>query len=129
MSSPCVVGGETGYTAREDLKSINGYNVGEGKEDNGLVFLFLHSKKTLVGFICSFALGSPQEIDREKPSTTKQLNQTERIKISLKENKTKTGGKPHKPHSPSEKHKREEKSSEEKGQKRNKSTTTLILDY
>ena len=66
MSSPCVVGGETGYTAREDLKSINGYNVGEGKEDNGLVFLFLHSKKTLVGFICSFILGSPQEIETGK---------------------------------------------------------------
>ena len=122
ISSPYAVGGETGYTAHEDLKSIHGYNMGEGKADNGLVFLFLHSKKTLVGFICSFALGSPQEIDREKPSTTKQLNQTERIKISLKENKTKTGEKPHKPHSPSEKHKREEKSSEEKGQKRNKPT-------
>ena len=123
MSSPYAVGGETGYTAHEDLKCINGYNVGEGKEDNGLVFLFLHSKKTLVGFICSFILGSPQEIDREKPSTAKQLKQTDRIKISLKENKTKTGEKPHKPHRrPSEKHKREETSSEEESQKRNKST-------
>ena len=85
ISSPYAVGGETGYTAHEDLKSINGYNMGEGKADNGLVFLFLHSKKTLVGFICSFALGSPQEIDREKPSTTKQLNQTERIKKKTKQ--------------------------------------------
>ena len=34
--------------------SINSYNMGEG-----LVFLFLHSK-TLLGFICSFVLGSPQ---------------------------------------------------------------------
>ena len=34
--------------------SINCYNMGEG-----LVFLFLHSK-TLLGFICSFVLGSQQ---------------------------------------------------------------------
>ena len=25
------VGGETGYTAQEDLKSINSYNMGEGR--------------------------------------------------------------------------------------------------
>ena len=27
----CGVGGETGYTAQEDLKSVNSYNMGEGK--------------------------------------------------------------------------------------------------
>ena len=27
--SLCKVGGETGYTAQEDLKSINSYNMGE----------------------------------------------------------------------------------------------------
>ena len=31
MSSPYGVGGETGYTAQEDLKSINNYNTGEGR--------------------------------------------------------------------------------------------------
>ena len=32
------VGGETGYTAQEDLKSINSYNMGEGRMIKGLVF-------------------------------------------------------------------------------------------
>ena len=27
----CGVGGETGYTAQEDLKSVNSYNMGEGR--------------------------------------------------------------------------------------------------
>ena len=50
------VGGETGYTAQEDLKSVNSYNMGGGKDDKGLVFPFLHSK-TLLGFIYSLVLG------------------------------------------------------------------------
>ena len=29
--SLCGVGGETGYTAQEDLKSVNSYNMGEGR--------------------------------------------------------------------------------------------------
>ena len=29
--SLCKVGGETGYTAQEDLKSINSYDIGEGR--------------------------------------------------------------------------------------------------
>ena len=29
--SLCGVGGETGYTAQEDLKSINSYDIGEGR--------------------------------------------------------------------------------------------------
>ena len=29
--SMCGVGGETGYTAQEDLKSVNSYNMGEGR--------------------------------------------------------------------------------------------------
>ena len=29
----CGVGGETGYTAQEDLKSINSYDIGEGRMD------------------------------------------------------------------------------------------------
>ena len=48
--SPYGVGGETFYTAEEDLKSINSYNMGKGKMLTGLVFPFLHSK-TLFGFI------------------------------------------------------------------------------
>ena len=51
-------------------------------------------------------------------STTKQLDQTERTKTSLKENKTKTGKKLHRPHrSPSEKHKREISRGEKPGKK------------
>ena len=32
ISSPYAVGGETGYTAQEGLKSINSYNIGEGRK-------------------------------------------------------------------------------------------------
>ena len=38
--SPCGLGGETGYTAQEDLKSLNNYNMGEGRTIR-------------VGFFCS----------------------------------------------------------------------------
>ena len=31
ISSPYGVGGETGYTAQENLKSINNYHMGEGR--------------------------------------------------------------------------------------------------
>ena len=31
IPSPYRVGGETGYTAQENLKSINSYNMGEGR--------------------------------------------------------------------------------------------------
>ena len=31
IPSPCGIGGETGYTSQEDLKSINSYNIGEGR--------------------------------------------------------------------------------------------------
>ena len=31
ITSPYGVGGETGYTAQEDLKSVNSYNTGEGR--------------------------------------------------------------------------------------------------
>ena len=31
MPSPYGVGGEIGYTTQEDLKSINSYNMGEGR--------------------------------------------------------------------------------------------------
>ena len=31
MPSPYGVGGETGYIAQEDLKSVNRYNMGEGR--------------------------------------------------------------------------------------------------
>ena len=30
-ASLCGLGGETGYTAQEDLKSLNNYNTGEGR--------------------------------------------------------------------------------------------------
>ena len=29
--SLCGIGGETGYAAQEDLKSVNSYNMGEGR--------------------------------------------------------------------------------------------------
>ena len=32
IPSPCGVGGETGYTGQEDLKFINSYNIGDGRE-------------------------------------------------------------------------------------------------
>ena len=48
---PYGVGGETGYTGPLIVKTW-------GRE--GLVFPFKHSK-TLLGSICSFVLGSPQE--------------------------------------------------------------------
>ena len=54
IPSPYGVGGETGYPAQKDLKLHGG-----GKDDKGVVFLFLHSK-ALLGFICFFILGSPQ---------------------------------------------------------------------
>ena len=38
IPSPYEVGGETHYTAQEDLKSINSYNMGEGRMIKGLVF-------------------------------------------------------------------------------------------
>ena len=31
ISPPYWVGGETGYTAQENLKSVNSYNMGEGR--------------------------------------------------------------------------------------------------
>ena len=31
IPSPFAVGGETGYTAQEDLKSVNSHNMGEGR--------------------------------------------------------------------------------------------------
>ena len=58
IPSPYGVGGEPGYTAQEDLKSISRYH-GGGKDDKGLVFLFLQSKTSLV-FFCSFVFGLPQ---------------------------------------------------------------------
>jgi len=40
MPSPYGVGGETGYIAQEDLKSVNSYNMGEGRT---IRVWFLHS--------------------------------------------------------------------------------------
>ena len=37
IPSPYEVGGETHYTAQEDLKSINSYNIGEARMIKGLV--------------------------------------------------------------------------------------------
>ena len=58
------VGGETGYTAQEDLKSINSYNR-RGKDNKNLFFFFFSScipRPALVFnffFFCSFLLGTP----------------------------------------------------------------------
>ena len=54
ITSPYGVGGETGYTVPLTLQHVG------GKDDKGLDFLFLHSK-TLLGFVCSFVLGSPHK--------------------------------------------------------------------
>lgn len=106
ISSPYGVGGETGYTAHEDLKSINGYSMGEGKGDKGLAFCSCIPKRPSSVLPALPSLGHHRKWTGK--SRTKQLDQTDRIKISLKENKTKTGKKLHRPHrSPSEKHKRE----------------------
>ena len=63
IPSSYAVGGETGYTAQEDLKSINSYYRAKGRTGRVWLFLFLHSK-TLLGFICTFVLGSPQPLPR-----------------------------------------------------------------
>ena len=52
-----ILTGETGAGKSIIMGSVN-LALG-GKADKSLVFLFLHSK-TLLGFICSFILGSPQ---------------------------------------------------------------------
>ena len=49
------VGGETGYTAQEDLKSVNSYNMGEGKMIRVWFFRSCISRPSLV-----LVLGSPQ---------------------------------------------------------------------
>ena len=57
ISSLYGVGGATGYTAQDDLNSVK-LQHGGGKDDKGLVFPFLDFQ-ILLGFICSFVLGSP----------------------------------------------------------------------
>ena len=59
MPPPCGLGGETGYTVPLIVAGRG------GKGDQGLGFLFLHSK-TLLGFICSLLLGSPQFVSTFK---------------------------------------------------------------
>ena len=46
--SLCKVGGETGYTAQEDLKSINSYNMGEGRMIRVLFFCSCIPRPALV---------------------------------------------------------------------------------
>ena len=48
MASPYGVGGETGYTAQEDLKSINSYNTGEGRMIRVWFFCSCIPRPTLV---------------------------------------------------------------------------------
>ena len=60
------VEGDTGYTAQEHLKFLNGYNMGEGRTKKGL-FPFLRSEILLVFvwfffLISSFLLGTPQGV-------------------------------------------------------------------
>ena len=54
------VGGETHYTAQEDLNPLIVTTWGEGRTRRVWFFPFLYSK-TLLGFICSLAFGSPQK--------------------------------------------------------------------
>ena len=55
--SLCRVEGETGYTVQEDLKSINSYNMREGRTIR--VWFSIPYSKTLLGLICSLVPGSP----------------------------------------------------------------------
>ena len=48
MPSLYGVGGETGYTAQEDLKSINSYNMGEGRTIRVWFFCFWIPRPSLV---------------------------------------------------------------------------------
>ena len=61
--SLCGIGGETGYTAQEDLKFINSYNMGEGRTIRVLFFPFLLPRPSLFVclfvFSCSIVLGTP----------------------------------------------------------------------
>ena len=56
--SLCRVEGETGYTVQEDLKSINSYNMREGRMIR--VWFSIPYSKTLLGLICSLVPGSPR---------------------------------------------------------------------
>ena len=56
--SLCGVGGETGYTAQEDLKFINSYNMGEGRTIRVLFFPFLLPRPSL-GFFFFFLFFCP----------------------------------------------------------------------
>ena len=56
--SLCRVEGETGYTVQEDLKSINSYNMGEGRTIS--VWFSIPYSKTLLGLIYSLVPGSPR---------------------------------------------------------------------
>ena len=56
--SLCRVEGETGYTVQEDLKSINSYNMGEGRMIR--VWFSIPYSKTLLGLIYSLVPGSPR---------------------------------------------------------------------
>ena len=61
ISSPYGVGGETGYTAQENQKSINSYNMGGGAAGRTIrVWFSILAFQDLLGFICSFVHGSPQ---------------------------------------------------------------------
>ena len=48
IPSPCGVGGEAGYTAQEDLKSMNSYNMGEGRTIRAWSFCSCIPSPTLV---------------------------------------------------------------------------------
>ena len=61
IPSPYEVGGETHYTAQEDLKSINSYNMGEARMIKGLVFPSCIPRPSLVLSALS-VLGSPQPL-------------------------------------------------------------------
>ena len=65
ISSPYGVGGETGYTAQEDLKSINSYNMGE---ERTIWVSFFHSwipRPSLVLFALS-SLGHHSYVSHEE---------------------------------------------------------------
>ena len=48
MTSPYGVEGETGYTAQEDMKSINSYNMGEGRTIRVWFFRYCIPRRFLV---------------------------------------------------------------------------------
>ena len=71
IPSPYRVGGETGYTIQEDLKSINNYNMGEGRTIRVWFFCSCLSKSCLI-LSAPLSLGHYSEVKILKDSNKAQ---------------------------------------------------------